>query len=171
MSFVLVQFWGQLPTVVVVNMGDKPLGEQPSGNFANQPLDTRGSASRIQPLSSYDDKSESRVGGYGQQILNVAPSSYAMQPTSSQQQAQQGRPDSFNMGSLGGVLPDISYHNYTSMPPQRYQSSPASSQPIYQAQNVPQYSNTQTMPQNIPYNTQYPPQYTGIYAPGQTPSP
>ena len=167
MAFMVVQYWGFLPTINEVFMGDIPPAPQPPGDLSG---DAQGRRSNVSQPSSQGLYSENETRR-GQQQPSPAQSSQLnypqMQAYSSQQHVQHARPEGFNLTSLGNALPDLSYQGYGQVSPQRYSQGPASPGMLYQFQNVPQYTGAPSVsPSSATYNMPYPAQYQGMYGAG-----
>jgi hypothetical protein len=162
MAFILVQFWGPLPTIYEGFMGDTPAGQQPLGHS------TRPDSARPSSTSPFDE-SDGRKGFQGGSQTHASQGNFPnVQPFSAQQHGAQGRQEHFNMASLGNALPDMSYMNYSNVSPQRYPSGPSPSPHVYQLQNIPQLGGPPPMSPpatNLPYNVPYQAQYQNMYAP------
>lgn len=166
MAFVFVQFWGPLPTIHEVFMGDVPPHRQPSGEFTSAPQGTRPSVSQSSGRSTYNEN-ETRTGQPAPSAPSPQPGYPPMQPYSSQQHIQHARSENFNMNALGNALPDLAYQSYGHVPPQRYPQGPASPGVLYQVQNVPPYTGAPSVsPSSATFNMQYQGQYQGMYATG-----
>ena len=165
MAFVVVQFWGPLPTINEAFMGDTST-PQPLGDFTNVPQGTQSNASQPSSQGPYSENETRR----GPQPLSAQSSQIGypqMQPYSSQQHIQHPRPEDFNMAALGNALPDLAYQGYGQVSSQRYPQGPASPGMLYQLQNVPQYAGAPNIsPSSATYNMTYPAQYQGMYGAG-----
>jgi hypothetical protein len=166
MTFILVQFWGPLPTIHEGLMSDIPPGSLPSGDYPNASQSTRPNVTQISTTGSPSETNAKRPGqGFPQP--NFPQNTYAqVQSYPSQNQVSRGRPDSFNLTGLGGALPDTSYQALNSTP----QRLPTGHSPslVYQMQSIPQYGGAQAIsPQlaNTPYNMPFQGQYQGMYTP------
>ena len=167
MPIIWVQVWALLQTFNEVIMGDTRLGAH-SGSRSSKILQPAGQeGARISPTGQIEENSPRTDGQY------AIASSSNYQPShqySHQQQLPQARPDTFNMSSVEGALPDLSYQNYG---PQRYPSaqSPALSYPVQQ--NIQQFATPQTMTRSahVSYNMPYQAQYQGMYGASQNLSP
>jgi hypothetical protein len=162
MAFIFVQFWGPLPTIHEVFMGDTPPYRQPSGDFTYPPQGTRSTVSRSSGRSPYSEN-ESSTGPQVPSRLSPQ-TGYPPQSYSSQQHIQHGSSENFNMSAVGNALPDLSYQGYGQVPPQRYPQGPASPGLLYPIQNVPQYTGaTSVSPASATYHMPYQGQYQGMY--------
>jgi hypothetical protein len=166
MAFVVVQFWGPLPTINEVFMGDTSSTPQPPGDFTNVPQGTRSNGSQPSSQGPYSENETRR----GPQPLSAQSSQIGypqMQAYSSQQHIQYPRPEIFNMAAIGNALPDLAYQGYGQVSSQRYPQSPASPGVLYQLQNVPQYTGAPNIsPSPATYNMTHPAQYQGMYGAG-----
>jgi hypothetical protein len=167
MAFVFVQFWGPLPTIHEVFMGDTPPHRQPSGDFTNAPQGTRPPVSMASGRGSYNEN-ETRTGQSAPSAPSPQPGYPPMQSYSPQQHIQPTRPENLNMNALGNALPDLAYQGYGHVPPQRYSQNPAASSGLlYQVQNVSPYSGAPNIsPSSATFNMQYQGQYQGMYGTG-----
>jgi hypothetical protein len=172
MAFILVQFWGPLPTIHEAFMGGQPPGSLFSSDYLTSSQGTRPKLPHVSTSSSPSDI-EPRRGVQGIQQSSFPHNSYPQaQSYSAQQHASQGRPDPFNLTSLGGALSDSSYQPLNSPSP-RKPSGQSPSPLVYQMQGMPQYAGPQAInPQlaNAPYNLQYQSQFLGMYTPNQVQS-
>ena len=174
MAFIFVQYWGPLPTIQEVFMGDTPVGSQPVGDYSNPSQTARANVSQLSSPGLYDE-SEARRAQHGAFQSTSSHSGHSPnQPYPPQQHTSQSRQEPFGMTSLSSALPDVSYQSYNQLAPQRYPPSPSSSALAFQMQNIPQFGNPSAMGQpagNAPYNIPYQAQYQGMYAQGHAPSP
>ncbi|KAG9236113.1 YT521-B-like domain-containing protein [Amylocarpus encephaloides] len=130
-------------------MGDTPGGSLPAGELPNTSQGTKFSGQHT--TSSPTDQP---VGA--QQQTNYA--QYQQYPS---QYMPQHRQDAFEMGSLGGALPDAPYQNYH-LSHQR----PLGHSPGYPLQNMTHLASHSISNQGIgtpPYSVPYQPQYQGMY--------
>lgn len=164
MAFIFVQFWGPLPTIQEGFMGDTQSGTLPSGEPPNISQSRRPKVS----TSNSTSDSESRKASQGTAQPNSAQNTYSQgQSYSTMQQVTPGRPESFDLTSLGGALPDTPYQNLNTPSPRQPPQGQSASQIMYQMQGMPQYAASQAInPQlaNASYNMPYPGQYQGMYA-------
>ena len=154
------QFWGQLPIIYEGLMGDMS-GSSPSRDYSNVPQGSRSHSGQNFGAGQYNENEAGKGFQGSSQLPNTS------------QQFSQGQPEPFGLAALSNALPDVAYQNYSSanVPTQRFSTGPSPSALMYQYPNVPQFANQQTMGQpfqNMQYNMGYPPQYQGIYGPGQT---
>ena len=170
MAFILVQFWGPLPTIYEGFMGDQPPRSLPSGDYPNSSQASRAKLPQVLTSTSSSDMEATRGGPQGIQQSSFPQNTYSQaQSYSAQQHASQGRSDSFNLTSLGGALPDSTYQPLNS-PSQRQPSGQSPSPLVYQMQGMPQYAGPQSInPQlaNASYNLPYQSQFLAMYTPNQ----
>ena len=167
MAFIIVQFWGPIPTITEVFMGDTLSGSLPSGDPANAPQGMQSNFSQSSGRDPYNEN-ETRRGQHAHSGQSLRAGYTSMQTYSSQQQQhlQHARPEGFNMAALGIALPDLAYQTYGNAPSQRYPQGPNSPGLLYQLQNAPQYAsdspvNPSTAAYNVPYQGQY--HWQGMY--------
>lgn len=168
MTFILVQFWGPLPTIHEGFMGDIPPGSLPSGDYPSTSQSSRPTVSQITTTGSPSNSEiDAKRPAQGFPQSNFPQNAYSqVHSYQTQNQVTRGRPDSFNLAGLGGALPDTSYQalNNTS----QRQSTGHSPSLVYQMQGVPQYGGPQAIsPQlaNTPYNIPFQGQFQGMYTP------
>jgi hypothetical protein len=168
-TFVLVQFWGQLPTVYEGLMGDTPGGAQAGGDYSGPSSGTSNKAQTSTPdLASYDD-GETRDTSSGTAQYRSIQGSYPTFSSYSPHTVSPGRQDAFNMSAMGSTLPDGAYQSYGS--PQRFAAG--TSPPLHYPMQSRQFGgppNLSLQAQNVPYNMQYQSQYSGMYATNQSPA-
>jgi hypothetical protein len=174
MAFIPLQYWGPLPTIQEVFMGDIPTGSQPIGDFSNSSQTIRANVPQLSSPGPYDEN-EVRKGQHGAFQSTAWQAGYSPnQPHPSQQHASQSKQNPFGMTSLSNALLDVSHQNYAQLAPQRYLPNPSSAAVVYQMQNIPQFGSPSEIGPpagNTPYNIPYQAQYQGIYATGHAPSP
>lgn len=200
MSFILVQFWGTFLPIIEIPMGDVPGGSQLPGNYpippqAGGPTHSRLSSPRVSEVQEipeqYRDLSTATLQHgsqpsfpfqYQEQFSfpyqtrqNPPTPLQANLDTSLANMAQtqvSGRGSSFNMASLGGMLPDSPNYGqgFLQQPPQMFPSGPSQATLMYQLQQTVQFPGQMTVsqPTNPAYSMQSSHQYQGKYA-QQTP--
>jgi len=171
MTFILVQFWGPLPTIQEGFMSDIHPGSLPSGDYPNTSPGTRPNVTQISNTGSPSDIDVKRPAqGFPQS--NFPQNTYSqVQSYPPQNHVSRGRPDSFNLTALGGALPDASYQALNSTS----QRQPTGHSPslVYQMQGIPQYGGSQAISAhlaNAPYNMPFQSQFQGIYTPNHVQS-
>lgn len=163
MAFVFVQFWGPLPTINEVFMGDTPPASQPTGDLPNTPQGTHSLISQSSSRGPFSE-TETRARPPVSSAQSPQPGYPPIQAYSSQQHIHHARPEGFNMTALGNMLPDQSYQGYGQVPPQRYPQGPASPGLLYQLQSVPQYNGAPNIsPSSATYGIQFQGQFQGMY--------